>query len=60
MSYLRDGLKMLQDMAKIRTNSVAGRYDKAIAAMKDTSTMVTPQVEKQVEVRAKAPGSIIS
>ncbi len=46
MSYLKDGMKMLEDMARIRANSVAGRYDEAIAAMKDTSAMVTPQVAK--------------
>ena len=46
MSYLKDGMKMLEDMAVIRANSLRGRYDEAIAAMKDTSTMVTPQVEK--------------
>jgi glycosyltransferase involved in cell wall biosynthesis len=46
MSYLKDGMKMLEDMARIRGNSLAGRYDEAIAAMKDTSTMVTPQVAK--------------
>jgi len=46
MSYLKDGMKMLEDMARIRANSLAGRYDEAIAAMKDTSTMVTPQVAK--------------
>jgi hypothetical protein len=33
-------------MAEIRTNSLRGRYDQAIAAIKDTSTMVTPQVER--------------
>ena len=48
MSYLRDGMKMLEDMARIRGNFMAGRYDKAIAAMKDTSTMVTPPVEQVV------------
>jgi len=48
MSYLKDGMKMLEDMARIRTNSIAGRYDEAIAAMKDTSTMVTPPVVKVV------------
>ena len=42
ISYLKDGFKMLEDMARIRANSFAGRYDKAIAAMKDTSAMVTP------------------
>ena len=41
MSYLRDGMKMLEEMALIRSNSLAGRYDEAIAALKDTSTMVT-------------------
>ena len=53
MSYLKDGMKMLEDMARIRINSLRGRYDEAIAAMKDTSKMVTPQVERveHVEVR---------
>jgi glycosyltransferase involved in cell wall biosynthesis len=50
MSYLKDGMKMLEEMAEIRTNSLRGRYDEAIAALKDTSTMVTPRVE-QVEAR---------
>jgi glycosyltransferase involved in cell wall biosynthesis len=45
ISYLKDGMRMLEDMAMIRANSVAGRYDAAIAAFKDTSKMVTPQVE---------------
>jgi len=53
MSYLKDGIKMLEELAYIRANSLAGRYDRAIAAMKDTSAMVTPQVAhaKQFEVR---------
>lgn len=45
MSYLKDGLKMLEEIALIRINSLAGRYDKDIAAMKDTSSMVTPPVK---------------
>ncbi|MDW5266260.1 MULTISPECIES: dolichyl-phosphate beta-glucosyltransferase [Acidobacteriaceae] len=53
MSYLKDGLKMLEDMAKIRGNSLAGRYDEAIAAMKDTSTMVTAPVEHVTKVSAE-------
>lgn len=53
MSYLRDGLKMLEDMAKIRANSLAGRYDEAIAAMKDTSSMVTAPVEHVTKVSAE-------
>jgi glycosyltransferase involved in cell wall biosynthesis len=54
MSYLKDGMKMLEDMAKIRTNSLAGRYDEAIAAIKDTSAMVTPQVKHVAEVGVEA------
>lgn len=56
ISYLKDGMKMLEEMAIIRSNSFAGRYDKDIAAMKDTSAMVTPQVErvaKPVSVNAQ-------
>ena len=44
MSYLKDGMKMLEEMAVIRVNSLAGRYDEDIAALKDTSGMVTPPV----------------
>jgi len=46
ISYLKDGMKMLEEMAEIRTNSLRGRYDEAIAAMKDTSKMVTAPVER--------------
>jgi glycosyltransferase involved in cell wall biosynthesis len=46
ISYLKDGMKMLQEMAIIRGNSIAGRYDAAIAAMKDTSAMVTDPVAR--------------
>ena len=53
ISYLKDGMKMLEEMAQIRRNSLRGRYDEAIAAMKDTSTMVTPQVEKVVKIGVK-------
>lgn len=55
ISYFRDGMKMLEDMAKIRSNFVRGRYDEAIAALKDTSKMVTPQVERRPDgARAEA------
>jgi len=37
---------MLEEMAQIRGNSMRGRYDEAIASIKDTSTMVTPQVAR--------------
>ena len=49
ISYLKDGMKMLEEMAIIRGNSIAGRYDKDIAAMKDTSEMVTPPVAHVVK-----------
>ena len=44
---------MLEEMAEIRTNSIRGRYDQAIAAMRDTSNMVTPQVERVDHVEAR-------
>jgi len=44
MSYLRDGAVMLRDMLYIRWNSLLGQYDQEIAALKDTSKMVTPQL----------------
>ena len=47
MSYLRDGLKMLEEIAAIRFNSIAGRYDRDIAALKDTSAMVTAPVKQE-------------
>ena len=53
MSYLKDGMKMLEEMAVIRWNSVAGRYDEAIAAMKDTSGMVTAPVEHVVKANPR-------
>ena len=52
ISYLKDGTQMLKEMGQIRTNSVRGRYDEAIAALKDTSTMVTPPVERVDHVEA--------
>ena len=55
MSYLKDGMKMLEEMAVIRANSVAGRYDQDIAALKDTSEMVTapsPRVNVGEQKRA--------
>jgi glycosyltransferase involved in cell wall biosynthesis len=44
LSYLKDGMKMLEDMAVIRANSIAGRYDEAIAEIRDTTSMVTRPV----------------
>jgi glycosyltransferase involved in cell wall biosynthesis len=55
MSYLKDGMKMLEEMAIIRGNSMAGRYDEAIAALKDTSAMVTePAPRVKVAARPQA------
>jgi glycosyltransferase involved in cell wall biosynthesis len=57
MSYLKDGMKMLEEMAIIRGNSIAGRYDEDIAALKDTSKMVTAPVEHvKVSPRPQANG----
>ena len=50
ISYLRDGMKMLEDMARIRGNSVAGRYDAAIAEMRDMSKIVTVPVQNKPTV----------
>ncbi|MGP8260688.1 MAG: dolichyl-phosphate beta-glucosyltransferase [Acidobacteriaceae bacterium] len=47
MSYLKDGMKMLEEMAVIRLNSIAGRYDHDIAALKDTSAMVTAPAKQE-------------
>ena len=44
ISYLRDGSQMLREMVEIRSNSLRGRYDRAIAALKDTSGFVTARV----------------
>jgi len=50
ISYLKDGMKMLEEMGQIRTNSLRGRYDEAIATMKDTSSMVTPQIDRNPQI----------
>ena len=47
MSYLKDGLKMLEEMAYIRWNWLIGRYDRDIAALKDISRMVSAPVQHQ-------------
>ena len=44
ISYLRDGTQMLHEMIEIRSNSLRGRYDRAIAALRDTSGFVTGRV----------------
>jgi hypothetical protein len=49
ISYLKDGTKMIEEMVIIRFNAVVGRYNHAIATMKDTSVLVTartPHVTK--------------
>jgi glycosyltransferase involved in cell wall biosynthesis len=54
LSYLKDGVKMLEDMATIRCNSFAGRYDEAVSAMKDTRKMVTMPTDKAIKVNAES------
>lgn len=56
ISYLRDGTQMLREMVEIRSNSLRGRYDRAIAAMRDTSHFVTARVDPDEDsaVRASA------
>jgi glycosyltransferase involved in cell wall biosynthesis len=46
ISYLKDGSKMLEEMALIRFNAAAGRYNRAIAVMKDTSGLITPPLSR--------------
>jgi glycosyltransferase involved in cell wall biosynthesis len=55
LSYLKDGMKMLEEMALIRGNSLAGRYDRAIAAMRDTTAMVTQPVGLATKVAVHTP-----
>ncbi len=58
ISYLRDGAKMLEEMAIIRSNSLLGRYEEAIAAMKDTSRIVTPPVPLQTDAQGVGTPSV--
>ncbi len=46
ISYLRDGSQMLREMVEIRSNSLRGRYDRAIAVLKDISGFVTQRVPR--------------
>jgi glycosyltransferase involved in cell wall biosynthesis len=55
ISYLKDGTQMLQEMYQIRRNSIRGRYDEAIAAMKDTSTMTTPPASRPEQIPHAQP-----
>ena len=55
ISYLRDGSQMLREMVEIRSNSLRGRYDRAIAAMKDTSGFVTERVPSVYEEAHSEP-----
>jgi glycosyltransferase involved in cell wall biosynthesis len=62
ISYLRDGAKMLEDMARIRSNSMRGRYEAAIAAMKDVSRIVTTRTsgERAVSGHVVGPTGAVS
>ncbi|RXH55257.1 dolichyl-phosphate beta-glucosyltransferase [Granulicella sibirica] len=54
ISYLKDGMKMLEEVGVIRWNSLAGRYDAAIA-LKDLQRAgeAAPQGRAQVDARGK-------
>ena len=54
ISYLKDGTKMLEEMAVIRFNAAAGRYQRAIATMRDTSTFVTSRVPHAAKPKLQA------
>jgi glycosyltransferase involved in cell wall biosynthesis len=51
MSYLRDGMRMLEDMVVVRRNSLSGRYDEGAALVMDTSGMVTAPVRQSTRLR---------
>ena len=53
ISYLRDGMKMLEEMAEIRRNSLRGCYDRAIAGNRDTHDWVTPEVKQTHSVQTQ-------
>ena len=57
ISYLRDGTQMLREMVEIRSNSLRGRYDRAIAAMRDTSHFVTARVDATEEIAVREPAA---
>ena len=54
ISYLKDGARMLEDMALIRFNATAGRYRRAIAAVKDISSLVTDRVPRVAKPKLQA------
>ncbi len=60
ISYLRDGSQMLREMVEIRSNSLRGRYDRAIAEMKDTSGFVTARVPSSYVPPVKSDGLMSS
>jgi glycosyltransferase involved in cell wall biosynthesis len=45
ISYLKDGIKMLEEIMTIRYNSSVGRYDQVSAATKDADGMASPPVD---------------
>ena len=58
ISYLRDGSQMLKEMVEIRSNSVRGRYDRAIANLKDTSGFITERIRSPYLVPPKETSSL--
>lgn len=53
LSYLRDGMKMLEEIAEIRSNSLRGRYGALAAGKRDTRDMVTPEVRPSGALQAQ-------
>ncbi|MGI4829751.1 MAG: dolichyl-phosphate beta-glucosyltransferase [Janthinobacterium lividum] len=57
ISYLRDGTQMVREMFEIRSNSLRGQYDQAIATLRDTSAFVTGRVpQDEAERSFSSPG----
>jgi len=52
--YLRDGTKMLEEMALSSIRRGGDRYQRAIAAMRDTSGFVTARVPHAAKPKLQA------
>ncbi len=51
ISYLKDGLKMLEDMVIIRRNLILGRYDESASSLTDINPMITKPVQRSSAFR---------
>ena len=59
ISYLKDGTQMLREMVQIRNNWLHGRYDRAIAGMKDTTPFVTGRVASTYDGDSEESGPVV-